>query len=607
MKSLGKRLPVVPLKRRHGKDAMGLRGWGKPVGRWPVAAGLVLFLAAMFQSHAAVLDADGIVLVKSSSLGEQPNLFPGARSSSRGSAIVLAQAGDPATDAAPGGALRFEIRGYRVDGNTLLRQEAIDRQLAPYTGKLKDFGDVQRALEALQELYQASGYAGIQITLPEQELERGDVTFKVVEPRIARVLVEGNQHFSAESVRRSVPSLVPGTTPLTREISASVKVANENPAKQSAVLLRPGARDGEVDAVIRVADVPPARYSISMDNTGNKETGTYRIGFAYQHANLFDRDHVLTLQYVTSPRNINDVEVYGLGYRVPLYAQGDSIDLIAGYSTVNSGTVQNLFDVSGQGAIYAVRYNQNLRKLGDFDQRLIYGLDYRAYQNLVTPVGGNFNFVPDITVHPASLTYSGQLRKEGRELAFYFGYAQNIPGGNDGVDHNFKNSRRDARAAYRIWRFGGVYSRSFLKDWQFRLKADAQYSRDALIAAEQFGLGGAESIRGFNERYMSNDKGFRSNWEVYTPELGSHMGFDTAKLRLLAFYDTGHVGRNSRQPGELQRVSMDSAGFGLRMSYGTNFTVKADYAQVLHDGTQFGAPAGRTHANRWHISAGYVF
>ncbi len=521
---------------------------------------------------------------------------------------VLAQAGAVVVDDAPGGAgLKFEIRSYRVDGNKLLLPADVENLLRAYTGKSRDFGDVQQALEALQALYTERGYAGIRITLPEQELERGNVTFKVIEPRIARVLVEGNEHFSADSVRRSVPSLVPGTTPNTQLIAASVKVANESPARQSAVLLRPAATDGEVDAVIRVADVEPLRYSVSLDNTGNKETGKYRVGFALQHANLFDREHILTAQYITSPENPKDVSVVGLGYRIPFYARGDSMDMIVGYSKVDSGTVQGLFEVSGQGAIYAVRYNQNFRKWGDMDHRLVYGLDYRAYQNLVTPVGGTFNFVPDITVHPLSLTYSGQIRGDQRDLSFYLGYSQNIPGGNDGGDVTFKNSRSDSRAAYRIWRFGATHSASIFKEWQYRLKLDAQYSPDALIAAEQFGMGGAESVRGFNERYSVNDKGHRINLEIYTPEVGEMLGLDTARVRLLGFYDTGHTSRNYPQPGELHRVSLDSVGIGMRMSYGIHLTVRADFAQVIHDGTQTNTPTGRTNSNRVHFMMGYVF
>jgi hemolysin activation/secretion protein len=523
--------------------------------------------------------------------------------------VLLAQADQTVSDVAEivPDALRFDVRVYVIEGNTLLKPGEIQRELLPFTGRQRDFGDVQRALEVLQALYQKKGFGGVQVTLPEQELDRGEVTLKVTEVRIARVLVEGNEHFGADLIRRSVPSLQPGTTPMTRDISASVRVANENPARQSAVLLRPAQRENEVDAVIRVADVPPMRFSVSLDNTGNKETGFYRSGFAFQHSNLFGWDHVITAQYITSPQNMNDVEVYGLGYRVPLYARGDSLDFIAGYSTVNSGTVQNLFDVSGQGAIYAARYNHNLARLGDIEQRLVYGLDYRAYQNLVTPIGGGFNFVPDITVHPATVTYSAQLRREQREISAYLSYMQNLPGGNDGKDVNFEAARRGARAAYRLWRAGTTFSGLFAKEWQYRLKIDAQYSDDALISAEQFGMGGADSVRGFGERYVSSDKGIRSNWEIYTPEMGSILGFDKAKLRLLTFYDTGFVVRNFTLPGELERISIDSAGFGMRMSYGNNLTIKADFAQVLHDGSQFGTPAGRTYGNRWHISVGYVF
>ena len=93
--------------------------------------------------------------------------------------LLLAQAGAVVVDDVSGGAgLKFEIRSYRVEGNTLLPLTDVERLLRAYTGKSRDFGDVQQALEALQALYTERGYAGIQITLPEQELDRGDVIFR---------------------------------------------------------------------------------------------------------------------------------------------------------------------------------------------------------------------------------------------------------------------------------------------------------------------------------------------------------------------------------------------------------------------------------------------
>jgi len=529
--------------------------------------------------------------------------------------IQLAQAAPggttDVTPVAPVAAPRFEIRHYRVDGNTLLPQERIDQILAPFVGVGKDFGDVQRALEALQTAYQTAGFGSVEIRLPEQELERGEVRLTVIEAKIGKVTVEGNEHFSVANIRRSVPMLREGETPNSRDIAQAIRLANENPAKQATVLLRGAEKEGVIDATVRVADIPPSRYSVSVDNTGNENTGRNRLGLAFQHANMFDRDHVLTAQFLTSPANFHDVSVYGLGYRVPLYARGDSIDVVAGYSDVDSGTVQDLFNVTGKGAVYALRYNQGLTKWGDVEHKLVYGLDYRAYQNNVNPVGGESNLVPDITIHPFSATYTANLRQEKQELSGFVSFVQNIPGGSDGTDDIFKQARfQVGTAGYRIFRFGGSYSRSIFGDWQTRIRFEAQYTDDALVTGEQFAIGGADNVRGFNERYTSNDKGYRSNWEIYTPDWAKTLGLAEGRLRFVTFYDTGVTYRNQPLPGELEATSLDSVGFGLRFSHKNYFTARVDFAHVLHDGSQGPnavPPDGKRNINKLHFSTAIVW
>jgi len=534
-------------------------------------------------------------------------------------ALVLAQAEPqkpvPAasveiTPVAPIVSPKFEIRRYLLDGNTLLAQEAVDRVLAPYVGPNRDFGDVQRALEALQGAYQSIGYGGVEIRLPEQELERGEVRFVVIEVKVGKVTIEGNQHFSAANIRRSVPTLREGATPNSREIAESVRLANENPSKQSAVLLRGAEREDLVDATIRVTDIDPRRWSMSLDNTGNENTGRARIGIAYQHANLFDRDHVATAQFITSPTKVEEVNVFGVGYKIPLYARGDSLEFIAGYSNVDSGTVQDLFLVSGQGLIFGARYNQALPKWRDLEHKVTYGLDYRAYQNQVAPDGTPDSLVPDATVHPFSLTYSASLRSAGQDLSFYANFTQNIPGGSDGQDEDFK--QLGARfgvgtASYRMFRGGFNYVRVVNGDWQFRANFSSQYTDDALIAPEQFGLGGADSVRGFNERYVANDKGYRTTLEVYTPDVAKFAGFGEGRLRFLAFYDTGLLRRNYTQPNEREAASLDSGGLGMRLSFRNNLTARLDVAHVFHDGSGYNEPDSRRNINKAHFSMAWVW
>jgi hemolysin activation/secretion protein len=106
-----------------------------------------------------------------------------------------------------------------------------------------------------------------------------------------------------------------------------------------------------------------------------------------------------------------------------------------------------------------------------------------------------------------------------------------------------------------------------------------QYTRDLLVAGEQFGLGGANSIRGFNERQFANDYGVSANFEIYTPDIASWLRLDNAnKVRLVAFYDIGHLVRNEPLRNDTARTTAKGAGMGVRYTHGSNLSIKLDAA-----------------------------
>lgn len=480
---------------------------------------------------------------------------------------------------------RFAIHGFDVTGNSVLPPEAVERTLAALSGPDRSFADIQQAVELLESSYRQAGYSLVQVVVPEQELRAGRVRLTVVEHRIGQVSVEGAEHFSEGNIRASVPGLQPGQVPNMNDISRSLRIANESPAKKTVLQLGSAAADGSVGAQLKVSDERPWRIGATLDNTGLESTGKHRLGVAFQHANLFDRDHLLAMQYTTSLEKPNDVSIYGLGYRIPLYAPGDAVDLFAGYSDVSSGTLAtgglNL-SVSGKGAIYGMRYNQSLARHGAYEQKLIYGLDYRAYENDVsfgaTPLGS------DVTVRPASLGYSGKWTLPTAELAGFLTGVRNLAGGSDGDDQAFDRARLGAPANYSLWRFGANARWAFAGDWQGALTANGQWTADRLVPGEQFGLGGAASVRGFRERAFANDKGAFFSAELQTPELcaGWLPGF--GHCRLLGFYDAGALRRNDPLPGEHASTALASAGIGLRYSLGRQLSWRLDAARVANDG-----------------------
>lgn len=511
---------------------------------------------------------------------------------------------------------RFDIRRYVVEGATLVSAGDLEAATRPFTGPNRNFADVQRALEAIEKLYSSKGFSAVQVVLPEQELNKGEVDFKVVEAKVGRVIVEGNKFFDEANIRASLPSLRPGHAPNVDRIAESLRVANENPAKQTIALLRGGAEEGTVDAVVRVTDEKPVRYSITLDNSGTAETGLFRVGFGFQHANMARRDDVLSMQYVMSPHERDHsitltpipnpkVVIVGGSYKIPLYRKGDSLEFSGGYSNVKSGTVQSLFgqfNVAGAGTIGGVRYNLNLTRIGELEHRLSFGLDWRAYNNRTTTVIGGTSVLPDITVHPLTITYAGLYRTSDSETSFNFSGSKNLPGGNDGHSKVFEAFRPGAVPGYTIWRYGVGHNRAFANDWQARFAFNGQMTRNRLISAEQFGLGGADSVRGFLEREISNDSGYRGSVEAYTPDVAGKIGWLSGfRLRGLVFYDWGTVKRFGSLAGDVQRQGVSSMGFGFRLAKGTNFSVRFDYGVVLGSGGSQGQWEGRPALNMAYV------
>ncbi len=507
------------------------------------------------------------------------------------SQVLFAQdnvAAAPKTEVSVGSAaLRFDITGYTLEGATLLAQDEIDEAVAPFIGKNKDFSDVQRALEAVEEAYQARGFSAVRVSLPEQELEKGAVRFQVIESRFGKVAIKDNRFVSEANVLNALPSVASGGVPKSKQIARDLKFANENPSRQLNVVLKAGEEEGLVDANIIVTDSTPTTLGITVDNTGTVETGRSRLGLSWRHANLFDADHVGSLQFQTSPRHTDRVRVFGAAYKVPLYGLGDSMDFSAGYSNMNSILGGGLDAVKGGGSTLGARYTRTLDKMGSFELRLVFGLDWRKFTGIY------FNGMlmsPEIVVAPLSLTYSAQGTLDKSQVAFNASLSANLPGAHKGTAADFTAYNPLANPRYKVARYGANYVQLIGDDWKVRIAMNGQYSPDTLIPGEQIRLGGADAVRGFSEGSAGGDQGVRWNLEGYTPDIGK----GDFKIQALAFFDAGEA-----RAADGTKSSISSSGIGVRAAFAELLSLRMDAARIINADTDPLQQAGnwRTHIN----------
>jgi hemolysin activation/secretion protein len=476
----------------------------------------------------------------------------------------------------------------RIEGNTLLADPVLARLAFDVVGTTPDLSALNALAAHIQGAYRDAGYGGVVAYVPAQEAVDGAVVVRVVEGKLAAVRVSGNTHFSTANIRAGLGHLQEGATPRVRAIDRDIQLTNSNPAKHVNVSLSAGARPGEIDADVNVTDDDPVQYLVGYNNTGNGMTGRHRLSVGIEHANLFDLDHVGTLQYQTSPENPGRVRIFSGGYRVPLYAHAASFDAFVAHSTVNNGTTATTagpLTFTGRGTIIGLRANRHLDRIGEYDHQLTLGLDRRDYRDdcAIGDFGaaGCGSAAVDVTTVPVSLSYTGQLSGSGYAYGFNGGLSVNAGGS---AARTFEAARAGAKRRYVLSRVSVFAQKQVLASVALHARAEAQYSAHALISAEKFGIGGANSVRGYAERELSGDSGLLLRGEASAASIEWAQGI---RLRPYAFIDHGRVTNRGDLPCRgvaSTSCQLTGAGIGARLSLRKRANASLDVARAMEDG-----------------------
>ncbi len=521
--------------------------------------------------------------------------------------------------------LHFPINQFLIQGNTLVSNEAIAELTRPFTGDSRVYGDIQKALEAIENAYRKAGYGAVQVYAPEQDVTSGFVQLNVTESKLANIVTEFTEHFDRDSILASLPTLEIGKSPNTRAISNNIQLVNENPAKKIEVIMGAGDKEDTINATIKVREDNPVGIILTADNSGKPIAGEHKVGASIQHANLWGKEHIGTISYMTSPELSDKIKVISAGYRIPFFKTNSSLDLVVAKSDSDLTVASNLqslgnINIIGRSTNLSARYTQHLPRTGEWSHRLIASLDNKLIDTQIT-MGTNTQGSL-LQVRPIGITYSATRTSIGSMTNLSLGVSKNLPDNGDGSQERINsqlvtnNQRTSANADFTVLRASAEYFSAFLdSQWQVRLATNIQKADTALYAVEQLGLSGASSLRGMYERDLSADEGIASTAELYTPDLAGWLGKNKGNMRLLAFVDTvtGDNINPTLNSGTVAKVNATSIGVGARYNYETNLILRADYGNVTNlsltnaDGTSNSREAELSRFTRAHVSLIYKF
>ena len=470
-----------------------------------------------------------------------------------------------------------------VPGNVLLaRRASFNAVVKPFLGEpvtLKSLAEMTRAIVAY---YRNNDRPVVNVYIPQQSITSGFVQVVVMESRLEKVDATGEKWFSKKWLLHQV-TLRPEEPLSAREMRDDLAWINRNPFLQSDFLLAPGDAPGTTDVLLRTQDRFPLRVYAGYENSGNQYTGEDRIVSGFNYGNLFGAGQQFSYQFTTSP-DINQFYAHAGTYVVPLpwrhvltifgdYSKTDA-DLGSG---LNSGGVN--WQISG-------RYEIPLPSTAELTESIDGGFDFKRSTNSLA-----FGVVPlfndDTDVDQFTLGYHATyVDDNGSTSLGADGYAS--PGGltSHNNDADFASQRAGAQARYVYGQLSLERVTRLPADFTWTIRGLLQESDANLLPSEELGLGGYESVRGYEEREANGDKGFLVSTEVATPpvSLAQLCGSQAVKdqLQFFGFVDYGATSLHDATASDINpNASLLGVGPGLRYVITPYLSIRFDYAFQL--------------------------
>ncbi len=392
------------------------------------------------------------------------------------------------------------VKGFQIEGNTLLETASLLAAVSEFTNRELDFAGLQRAADAVAAVYREAGWI-VRVYLPEQDVGDGLITLQIIEARFSGTRIEG------ELPSRVGPDVIEGyftaDQPVggylnANKLDRALLLADDLPGVQVAGTLVPGIADGETALALQTRDEALMQGSISIDNMGSRSTGSNRL-----IANIAANSPAGWGEQL----NLNLLQTEGMDYvraalTMPVGYTGLRMGTNASYlsyEVVEGPGSESFIDLRGHSRSFGLDLSYPLLRERASNLYLLANVDNKAFLNRDTLVrsdyatdsarlglygssfddfaGGGSNSIfiqgvlgqlSDIKVHPLQ----GELARDYRKLDFSVSRLQ------------------------RVTDFHSVFA-----------SVQGQYASRGLDSSEKFYIGGAQTIRAYPASEQGGDRG----------------------------------------------------------------------------------------------------
>ena len=481
----------------------------------------------------------------------------------------------------------FLLKKIKLEGNQIFSEENFRPFFSQFEGREISFEDLRTIAQLITDYYRAKGYTTSRAFIPPQMIENGTPTIKIVEGKVGKIFVEGNQYFNTKIYTRSI-RFGEGQVFRYQDLATNLYFLNQKPDLEAHAYLIAGETPQTSDIIIKAKEKRPMHVSYEFSNRGTKFTHRARHSILLSHNNLLGFSDVLNASLTGAEEGA--LRAAALQYQFPIEQTRTLLHLNSSIS--QSQLVQHLktFEVEGSAFSIIPGITQLFIRTPQWVVETTMAFEIKDSKTEVLGSKISFDRMRVFRIGPQIIHLD-----RGGQTVLGSDVHVGIPKFLGGSSKSDKNASREGAGGEFVYYTVNALRVQRLPLSSFLIvRGSGQLPKRPLTALEQFRAGGALTVRGYPEGDAAGDYGFNFSSEIRVPPLFIpsdwaipfiHKRWRDA-VHFVGFFDGAKVYNHERiTPGAKKDKLLLGVGYGFRVDLDQFAALQLDIGEPVGEGS----------------------
>ncbi len=486
------------------------------------------------------------------------------------------------------------VTKFIFTGNTAFTSEELSEKFT--TGLTNKTLSLTRLLQIVSEiatLYAEQGYStsGAIISIPQETQQQGTgiVEIKIIEGELAeiKILPAGESLKLNSNYIRSRLNLAASKPLNIYRLQEALQLLQLDPLIEIiSATLSAGSPLGKSILEVTISEADTFNFQVFGDNNRSPSVGSFRRGSKITQSNLWGWGDRLSFAYT----NTDGSNAFDVTYTIPINPRNGTLNF--SYNNTDNEVVEppfNTLDIESNSSFYELIFRQPVvqnidRETRTFDEVALSTIAYWR-DNESSLSGEPFPLSPgaeadgDTRIFVLRFAQEWTRQSANSVLALRSEFSFGLDVFSSTTNEQIEGVERIPDSRFFAWRGQAQWVRLLAPNTLLLLRGGLQLANDVLLPAEQFTVGGFNTVRGYRQDRLLTDNGLVASAELRIPIT---KGFsESGIVQIIPFIDYG-IGWNNFDVPNPDPQNLTSVGIGLLWQE-ENFNFRFDYGIPLID------------------------